>query len=657
MSFYTSVVTSYFPENFKLRKDSSSIGSRIYSTISDALEDIYYENYILRRFITFHNPIRQIEHLWEVQLDPKDSVSLDEENFFPVVIVNGDYFEKIFSSVEFLEKYPFSMSLGEETLVHDWLVWDSTNPEVFNPINTSEHLMVDCTNLGEFIGSNKFSQRELQFFNNYEIVIKGKDELYNPIEERIGVIQKETFTTNKTFKEVNSVEWDGFEGDFQIYLSNKKQSYKKFPMEYNYINSFGKTNNTKLSLIEDNSKSYFRIDQMFYRNAIFYSSFSHLENQKDVFLLDQVILDDSGNYINLIDFAKCPNNKYYYGLDDNNAVHCFEISLKDIEPMREQSYKSNFLRFVDLQNRVGLFEEIEFGLDFKSFIGGIESYRVKRYSPLGVKEYYQANGTWGASIHEFTFSQDLRYIDRVKTIVVTNYFDKEGQWEFYIEAKYKEFEEREVLSTGVLCEYAKALKSYSLTHTGSLDGIFFDKKGKLSVSENSKYWNIEFQYKRFSYSPIENRLVFLSEIDEIEFLLPTKISFYRKNYIVYPKLNNIERDEIVLKSQERHCFLQEYNSSWSEELFFSQESERNLALSNPEIIVEYYIDGESSTHADYSNRIANGNYDIIEIIIPKIEADRIYCYSRGNSDFKVTINFTDKDIFKRLDDNYGYLQN
>jgi len=427
MSFYTSVVTSYFPENFKLRKDSSSVGSRMYSTISDALEDIYYENYILRRFLTFYNPIRQIEHLWEVQLDPKDSVDIEDDYSFPVVIANGDYFEKVFTSIEFLEKYPFSINIGEETIVQDWLVWSSTNPTTFNPINKSEHLMIDCTQLGEFIGSDKFSQRELQFFNNYEIVIKGRDELYNSIEERIGVIQKEVYKTNKTFKEVESVEWDGFEGDFNIYLTCKNQSYKKLPMEYNYIHNFGKTSNTKLSLIQDTNKSYFRTEQMFYRNAIFYSSFSHLEDQKDVFVLDQVAIDDSANYINLIDFTKCPNNKYYYGLDDNNTIHCFEITLKDLEPMREKSYKSNFLRFVDLQNRVGLFEEIEFGLDFKSFVGGIESYRIKRYSPLGVKEYYQANGTWSSNVHEFTFSQDLRYRDRVKTITFDNYFEKEGQ--------------------------------------------------------------------------------------------------------------------------------------------------------------------------------------------------------------------------------------
>src|SRR6056300_459001 len=140
MSFYTSVVTSYFPENFKLRKDSSSVGSRMYSTISDALEDIYYENYILRRFLTFYNPIRQIEHLWEVQLDPKDSVDIEDDYSFPVVIANGEYFEHVFTSIEFLAKYPFSINIGEETIVQDWLVWSSTNPTTFNPINKSEHL-------------------------------------------------------------------------------------------------------------------------------------------------------------------------------------------------------------------------------------------------------------------------------------------------------------------------------------------------------------------------------------------------------------------------------------------------------------------------------------------------------------------------------------
>ena len=57
-----------------------------------------------------------------------------------------------------------------------------------------------------------------------------------------------------------------------------------------------------------------------YRNAVFYSSFSALENEKDVSFRPSD-KDDSGNYINLIDFSKCPNNNYYYGLSDDNRVH------------------------------------------------------------------------------------------------------------------------------------------------------------------------------------------------------------------------------------------------------------------------------------------------------------------------------------------------
>lgn len=656
MSFYTSILASHFPENFKLRKDSSSVGSRIYSTVSDVIENIYYENYLLRRFMTLHNCIKQVECLWEVDLDNKDSIDLDDDYSFPLVFVNGDYFEKSFSTISFLEKFPFSMSQGKETVVNEWLIWDSANPTVFNNINESEHLMIDCTNLGEFINSDKFEQREFQFFGNYEIIIKGYDELYNKIEERFGVIQKETFTSNKTFKEVYSVEWDGFEGDFQIYLSSKMQSYKKHVMEYNYINNFGTTNNTKLSLIQDGAKSYFRTEQMLYRNAIFYSSFLSLENEKDVFVLDQVAKDDSGNYINLIDFSKCPNNNYYYGLSDDNRVHCFELSLKDIEPLKEPGNKSNFLRFIDLQNRVGLFEEIEYGLDFKNYIGGIEEYRIYRYDPTGLKNFLQANGTWGSSSYTFIANQDLRYVDRTFVIEFTNYFDKEGQWEFYVEAKYKEFEEKEILSVGVVCEYLQALKTYQLNYSGSFDGIFHDKQGILSISENKKYWNLDFQYKRFSFSPLSNRVVFLSEVDEIEFLLPTRIGFYKENYLVYPKLNNRKKDSITLKKEERHCFVQTYSSSWKEELFFSKKENRSEALAEPEITVDYYIEGIKYTNTEYSNRINNGNYDIIEIVLPVIDANRIYCYSKVSSNFQIKIDFTDKDIFKRLDNNYGYLQ-
>lgn len=656
MSFYTSIFASHFPENFKIRKDSSSVGSRIYSTVSDIIEDIYYENYLLRRFTTFHNRIKQIESLWEIELESKDFVEANSDYSFPLLFVGNEYYERSSNTVDFLEKFPFSVSKGNEKIIEEWLLWDSNNPETFNDINEAEHITIDCTGLGKFVGSNKFEQKEYEFFGNYEIIVKGYDELYNKIEERFAVVQKEVFLSNKTFKEIYSVEWDGFEGEFQIYLTSKMQAYKKLPLEYNYIENFGKINNLKLSLFEENGKSYFRIEQMLYRNALFYSAFNSLEDERDVFLMDRVLKDDSGSYIKVIDFTKCPNNKYYYALDDNNTVHCFGLGLQGIERLRESSNKSNFLRFIDLENRVGLFEEIEFALDFKNYIGGIESYRIYRYDPVGVKTFLQSDGTWNASSHVFNFNLNLRYVDRGSVIAFSNYFDMEGQWEFYIEAEYKEFDEKEIVSAAVVCEYMQAQKSYQITDDGTLDGIFHDKAGILSVSKGKKYFNLDFEYKRFNYSPIENRVILLSEVEEVEFLLPVKIGFYKENYILYPKLNNLKKNTVYLKANERHCFIQSGNTSWKEELYFSLESERSESLSKPEILPEYYIDGLKSNVNEYSSRINNQNYDTIEIIIPIIEENRIYCYSRTNSDFKITVIFTDKSIFKRLDNNYGYLQ-
>ena len=60
----------------------------------------------------------------------------------------------------------------------------------------------------------------------------------------------------------------------------------------------------------------------------------------------------------------------------------------------------------------------------------------------------------GLLAHTFTANQDLRYVDRTFVIEFTNYFDKEGQWEFYVEAQYKEFEEK-VLSVGVIANIYK----------------------------------------------------------------------------------------------------------------------------------------------------------------------------------------------------------
>ena len=110
--------------------------------------------------------------------------------------------------------------------INEWLVWDSRYPENYAKIKEDEHLLVDLTEIEKFLIGGRIDQQNFQFFYNYSVIIKGYDELYNEIEERIFVLEKQ-YITKKSFKEIVSIDWDGFIGDFKVYITEKKNTKQK----------------------------------------------------------------------------------------------------------------------------------------------------------------------------------------------------------------------------------------------------------------------------------------------------------------------------------------------------------------------------------------------------------------------------------------------
>ena len=87
-------------------------------------------------------------------------------------------------------------------------------------------------------------------------------------------------------------------------------------------------------------------------------------------------------------------------------------------------------------------------------------------------------------------------------------------------------------------------------------------------------------------------------------------------------------------------------------LFFSTYSNRDQALLNKEKAI-YYIDYTEVTREIYKNRLNTGDYDIIHIVIEGTK--ELYCFCEEDSNLSFKINLTDKEIFNRLNNNYGYL--
>ena len=173
-------------------------------------------------------------------------------------------------------------------------------------------------------------------------------------------------------------------------------------------------------------------------------------------------------------------------MDSQNKVYAYRPKLKSFKNAKEKNTGSNILIFEDIENIVGFEEEIRYPLVFKSYTAGIESYQIYRYDPDGIKEYYQTDVSWSTSGNTFSVDTNLLYKQRSSIIDCKNYFNKLGQWEFYVKVKYAEFDESEISSIMVMCESLEPEKEWSFEKKIIFyDGIFFNRNREfLSLDKN-----------------------------------------------------------------------------------------------------------------------------------------------------------------------------
>jgi len=653
MSFYTNRIVSFFPDKHKIRRDQSSNGFRFFNSFSKVLENIYYETFVLRKFLTYAHRVRQIEALYIAYLESKDKNQDEQIEYVKPIVYYGERrLDYIDNYTDFLKGLPYRLDTENKVDVTNWEIWSSESPDTYNDILESEHLLIDFSNLEDFLVGGTKNQKNYEFFFNYFVIIEGFDELYNPIKETIFVSEKELVLTRKTFKEISSVEWDGFEGDFKIFLTSKKHDYKKLILEHDYDVSLGKLKkNIKINIIEEGNKSYLRNHMTLTRAGVLYSG--ALDLKKEIFLLDQVLLDSSNNYLSIVDYCVDPRNKTIWALDDASKLHAFEKELNIFQNLKETVAGSPFLTFEEPLNRVGLEEEVSYGAIFRDYSAGIESYEIYRYTPSGTKNYYN-NGTWSSSSYSHSLDTNSPKIQRLVGIDFKNHFNEVGQWEFYVKTKYRQFESEEIIGVAVICEYNKALKSYDLSSKGSFDGVFINKEDKICLSSNNSFYTLSEEYDVYSYSPLKEEIIFRTPYDEVEIIMPVDISVVQKGSLRQFTINGQAKDTIILKENENHILQQMHFNNSNDSIFLSNSSSRDEALSLRKDCF-YLINEEKVSYNDYIQKLIEKEYTKAEVMFFLEECEELFGYSENDKNLKFKISSTSLDIFQRVNENYGYL--
>lgn len=652
MSLYASLIASFFPPSYKIAYSETSHGYKIYNSFADLIENVYFETRVFKNFSLFSNPVKQNSFLNRIYLLKKDYPDDSFSYFLEPLVFNGnERLTHISDFSDFLNRNADSFKLKKSYDVTNFLIWESSSPSVINSIKFEEYLTIDVSNVTSFISASNevISLEKESFFGGYNFLIKGIDKFGNQISEDFPIANKEPFKTRFRYKELHEVDYHGFEGDIKIYLTSKKQEYKKEILLDKYVAHDKNLKNLKISLVNEEGMSFLRYEKALRIVEFFQKQTSDLEKTEHI--VDRLILDENGNMVEVIDFSINYQNYNIYLLTKDSKVLVVTLDLNLLKGPSEEVSSDTYLEFYKEINRCGYLEEHTMGAVFKTRKTYLKSYIIKRVSPSGIEAWHDGT-SWVNTLTSVAIPTKLWRNSGNLSFDFDNHFDELGEWTFYMESEFENYG-NEKIALSVFCEYVKAKKSYDFTNEAqsNFDGIFFNEKEDLCLSEGNFYKSFEQQHNTFSYSPILKEIALKENLENIEVIVPFHLASYRKNNKYYLRVNSTEESSFInLRAGERHCLVQIEKNGRKEGFFLSVEADRNDAM-NSRYNAEYYVDGILHNYADYLTKARAEDYDKCEIIFSLEE--KLYCYSEDRPELKLTINSIESDNFERQGVYYG----
>ena len=547
MGFSDQRLTNTFPSWARIRKDPSSYGSRFMSALAAFSENATHE--IVKTSEMFKLFAQDVSNmtLREITLEEADYMvkTIDGWNTsikYPTVVgelsTGNVTLSRATSIADFFYSVPDRMTQGASVVVDNWTVWESSSPTVYNSIDTNingtpERLLIEISGSELYKREESPRASDKPFYGAHYIFLIGRDEDNNQIREYIGIDDDGFYPTENIFRELTSVEWDGFDGDVKITLTYK---------EHGMVTSGRIINKYDTGVLPDLSGPlafYLRNSPTggahdgscvahLYSTAVRYrTGQSHrraeivdLDEELEEELGDQRLLDFTGHTYCAVGMAINPVDTRTYILDNAGIVHIYEPSLSPFIDRGAAASEDNYLDIVSLKDRVTLNENTPLWTWFRALVLPVQKVAIKRVKPDGVEEYLQpATLTWATTYAFFSGDiiagklpehswEDFRFY---------NTFDQLGQWDFYCEATFLGLEKIAMTSkTGVMCERLQAVKDFNTGLSTTADGIFFDKENYLCVSVGTTYHKYSLQKDIYLADFDKQRLLFRELYDNIE---------------------------------------------------------------------------------------------------------------------------------------------
>lgn len=482
MSFKTQRLVNRFPLWTKVRKDPSSLGSRLLETFAEGLE----ENSITVKRLTEDLILGKRDllnsFLYEIILDEADLLEPQQGAngyswSYPNIVgtVGSDEFEieRSETLTDLLMALPTRASVLSVRESADRLIWNSSNPFDYQVYPYVERLWIVVSDSTFYVNKTPHQDRDKSGLTC--IRITGIDYDYNQFSETINIVDDGVFISKFAFREVTEITLEGFNGDVIVSAGPYSSPYELDPFRTAVLDDL--EGPLKLYL-EDNYIMYrtdrFKLGRQYRRQGV-----ESVDNQIDI--CTSILLDNTGDTYDVLSIAVCPSNAYLYALGLNGQVYIYEHNLPEFIAPSSLETTSSYLEiqaispYAKYNNTEYLWTKVQRIREPIAYI------QIKRIAPDATVTYLQADKmTWSSGAARITSDawRDFRF---------STEYDQIGLWEYVCTVQAKTT--ITVTTTTVACASLTAIGIIQVDENATL--IYFDDVGHLTTDSGTEIFTYQ----------------------------------------------------------------------------------------------------------------------------------------------------------------------
>ena len=518
MSFKTQRLTNRFPLWTKLRRDPSSMGSRLIETFAEGLEENSITTRRMTEDLTLGKRNLGRSFLHEIILDGEDIMEPEAtangyEWIYPTLTGTVDVtdyeIDKVDSLTDLLMAFPTRFSLANTLTSGSRTVWQSSSPYTYGDLPYPERLWILIEDSTSYV--NKTNTRDREKSGLTALLLIGIDEDYNEFREVVNISDDGIYITMNAFREVTEIIPEGFNGTITVTAGPVDEPYELDP--YRVLVMDDLEGPLKL-VLTSGAASYitykadrFKLGRQYRRPGI-----DVLENAED--LADLLLLDDTETQYIVTDLAVNPANTYLYVLDSAGTVHVYDHGLPEFVAPATNDTTTTYVELSAVRPYSKYGETEYLWTRFERMRFPISWIKIKRIAPDGTTEYLQPDkSTWNATVAQISYPiQGRNSFEQWKDFRFSTVYNQTGAWEYTVTAKTEV--DTTVYATTVFCGALTATVSIS-TGLAGLTMIYFGDNGLLTVDDGTNAYQFSEHFDKYIIDERESHIWLSDTYDSV----------------------------------------------------------------------------------------------------------------------------------------------